>query len=151
MLEQVCDFVHNYFEDTFYQGEYTISGGTIDMPFLENGQRFKIRGSALNDGIYTYRDGAIYNDDGSWAVELQSETFSGSIATMNVPHSFSTLVDDIREWVTKNGAVLDSPYTSESFGGYTYSKAGGSGANAGGMLTWQDKFRTALKPYRKIA
>lgn len=152
MLTDVCNFVHNYFEHTRHDGTYSISDGTIDLEGLvASGQRFRIIGSAMNDGIYTYHDGAVYNDDGNEAIELLPETFTGTIVGMSVPNAVIRIVDDINAWVEANRDALNSPYTSESFGGYSYTKATGVGANAGGVLGWQDVFRSRLNAYRKIA
>lgn len=155
MLEQVCNYVHNYFvkaDSDRHFGTFEIANGAIELPFLNDGQRFRILGSSMNDGIYTYRAGQIYNDDNDSEVTLQNETFDGCIAAMSVPHILDSLIAEINEWVAANAAALNSPYMSESFGGYSYSKAtGGSGAKAGGMLTWQDKFDAQLKVFRKIA
>lgn len=147
MLEQVCDFIHNYFDVCTYMGRFEITGGAIPLTLLD-GQRFRIKGSALNDGIYTYHHGGILDDDGIDYVELQDETFEGSITAMGVPRMVLDMVSEIRAWCDKNADALNSPYTSESFGGYSYTKA--SGANAGGVLTWQDVFKTRLNAYRKI-
>lgn len=149
MLEQVCDYVHNYFIRHAYTGNLTISGGTIPVELLD-GQRFRIRGSALNDGIYTYHADGIKDDDDNDASFLSDETFVGSIEAMGVPQAFLRLVKEIGDWVTTNGAVLNSPYTSESFGGYSYTKATGSGTN-GTVLGWQDMYRAKLNAYRKLA
>lgn len=153
MLTEVCDFVHNYFEYAVYNGTFEINGGTINLDSLvANGQRFRIIGSALNDGIYTYHtDGQIFNDDGNNGTTLATETFTGRVVAMAVPATFLQIVNDIKEWQNKNRAVLESPYQSESFGGYSYTKASGSGSNAGGSLGWQDMFRSRLNAYRKIS
>jgi len=150
MLTEICDYVHNYFTLINHDGRFEISGGTIPVS-MHDGQRFRIRGSALNDGIYTFHAAGIRNDDDSEDTPLADETFVGSIDEMGVPTNFLKLAQEIASWVTANSAVLNSPYTSESFGGYSYSKATGSGANAGGVLGWQDVFRTRLNAYRKIA
>ena len=153
MLTEVCDFVHNYFEYAVYDGTFEISGGTIDLDSLvADGQRFRIIGSALNDGIYTYHtDGAIFDDDGETGVTLAAETFTGRVVAMAVPTTFLAIVEDIADWQEKNKEALESPYQSESFGGYSYTKASGSGSNAGGLLGWQDMFRARLNAYRKIS
>ena len=153
MLTEVCDFVHNYFEYAIYDGTFTVEDGTINLDSLvADGQRFRIIGSALNDGIYTYHtDGTISNDDGDDGVTLASETFTGRVVAMAVPTTFLAIVADIADWQEKNKAVLESPYQSESFGGYSYTKASGSGSNAGGSLGWQDMFRARLNAYRKIS
>lgn len=153
MLTEVCDYVHNYFEYAIHSGMFEISGGTIDLDsFVANGQRFRIIGSALNDGIYTYYTGGqIFNDDGNNGITLATETFTGKVVAMAIPAAFLKVVNDIKEWQEKNKAVLDSPYQSESFGGYSYTKASGSASNGGGTLGWQDMFRSCLNAYRKIS
>ena len=154
MLSQVCHFIHNYFERESYAGEYTISGGTITLDFLTVGQRFRILGSAANDGIYTYHAvGVVWDDDNAKAVQMVNETFDGVIVAMGVPREVIDLVGDINTWVTANADSLNSPYQSESFGGYSYTKASGAvGANGGSnVFGWQDMFKTRLNAYRKIA
>lgn len=152
MLQQVCDFVHNYFVLRTYVGEFTIAGGTISLPSILYGQRFRIIGSALNDGIYTYSEGGVIkDDDGAEEVQLAAETFNGTIQLMGVPVMLDKLVEEISDWNTKNQAVMDSPYQSESFGGYSYTKATGGKSGGSGVFTWQDAFRSRLNAYRKIA
>lgn len=157
MLTEVCDFVHNYFEHTDYRGTFEISNGTIDLDSLvANGQRFRIVGSAMNDGIYTYRAEGIYDDDNKIPATLENETFTGCIVSMSVPKAVLQIVSEIVDWIAANKAVLDSPYVSESFGGYSYTKASGTGSSAalsgsGRPLTWREQFGTRLNAYRKIA
>lgn len=150
MLSQVCDYVHNYFVKDEIAGDFTVADGVMSVPGLMDGQRFRIRGSALNDGIYTYYAAGVRNDDNTQAANLLPETFTGVVDAMAVPRAVLDLVGEITAWVTANQAVLDSPYQSESFGGYSYTKASGSGANGGG-IGWQDKFKSRLNAYRKIA
>ena len=152
MLTEVCNFIHNYFEVAQISGEFQVVNGAIDLDdFLRFGQRFRIVGSSLNDGIYTYRMDGVYNDDNTELADLEDETFIGVIYAMSIPRNVMQIVDDIKTWVEKNKDALDSPYTSESFGGYSYTKASGSGSNAGGALGWQDLFRSKLNAYRKIS
>ena len=151
MLTQICDFIHNYFALELHSGTFEIVGGAITLDFLKEGQRFKISGSALNDGIYTYSSMAIFDDDAENDVALMDETFTGTITAMAVPKAVLDLAKEVSAWVKKNADALNSPYTSESFGGYSYTKATGSGANAGGVLSWQDVFKSRLNAYRKIA
>ena len=153
MLSEVCDFVHNYFEYEIHHGTFSIVNGDIDLTGLvKNGQRFRILGSALNDGIYTYYDeSALYNDDDDALADLMDETFTGAIIAMAIPKAFLKIVSDITEWQNKNSQIVESPYTSESFGGYSYTKSTGSGSNAGGVLGWRDIFRARLNAYRRIA
>lgn len=137
MLTEIFQALNNWFVRDVVQGDFTISNGSIALPFLLPGQVFRIVGSALNDGVYRYP-----------ASELQDETFSGEIWAMAVPPAVLKLAADIEEWVTKNAAALDSPYTSESFGGYSYSK-GASGSN-GGAFGWRDQFAGRLAMWRKL-
>lgn len=152
MLEQVCGHIHNYFIRDPNPGTYTISDGTISpLPSILEGQRIWIVGSALNDGVYTYHAEGITNDDDTEAADLKPETFSGSVCSLAVPRDLIALAGEISDWVTANAEALNSPYTSESFGGYSYTKATASGADAGGSLTWQSHFKSRLNPYRKIS
>lgn len=154
MLTEVCDFVHNYFEYVVHNGTFEISDGTIDLVGLvANGQRFRIIGSALNDGIYTNHEDGIYNDDDDTSVSLASEVFTGTIVAMAVPTAFTKLVKEISDWYDANKAVLESPYMSESFGGYSYEKMGSASGkgNVKTSLSWQDFFGSRLNAYRKIA
>ena len=149
MLKEVCDYVHNYFHLVDHSGEFTISDGTIPIVLME-GQRFRIRGSALNDGIYTYYSTGIRNDDDTDDEPLYSETFTGFITGMGVPRDFIRLVSEITQWVTDNASTLNSPYQSESFGGDSYTKASSSGGS-GGVFGWKDQFKSRLNAYRKIS
>lgn len=149
MLTEICNYVHNYFRVADHSGEFTISGGTIPFSLLD-GQRFKITGSALNDGIYTYHSMGIRNDDDDENVALADETFTGTIMSMGIPRDFIRLATEITEWVSANSAALTSPYQSESFGGYSYTKAS-AGGSSGGVFGWKDQFRSRLNAYRKIS
>jgi hypothetical protein len=54
----------------------------------------------------------------------------------------------IEEWQSKNGDAVESPFTSESFGGYSYTKATDSATGA--QATWETVFRSQLNPYRQF-
>ena len=143
MIEQVCAYIHNFFYGDRYAGTFTISGGTLEVPGLLDGQYFRICGSRLNDGVYTYP-----------AAKLKDETFTGVIWDMRPPRSFLTLVTEIEAWNEKYGAAVSGPYQSESFGGYSYSLK--SGTNASGQAdnsagSWQGVFKSRLNEWRKIA
>lgn len=144
MLTELCAELKNYFlrdrEADIHYGEYTISGGSIDLPFLLDGQYFRIVGSVLNDGVYQYpADG------------LANEVFTGAVWAMAVPPAVVALAADIEAWNEKNADALASPYTSESFGGYSYTKASGSSNNGSGGYTWRDQFASRLAKYRRLS
>lgn len=144
MLTELCDELKNYFlrdrDADIHYGEYTISDGSIVLPFLRTGQYFRIVGSVLNDGVYQYpADG------------FADEVFTGAVWAMAVPPSVVALSADIDEWNEKNADALSSPYTSESFGGYSYTKASGASANGSGAYTWRDQFASRLSKWRRLS
>lgn len=140
LVKQVLDYIHNYFIKDVYVNEFTISGGSISLDsLLVNGQYFMIKGSALNDGIYQYP-----------VTNLSDETFKGSVSALAIPRDVLNLIGEINTWQTANQKTLESPFQSESFGGYSYSKASG-GKTGGSQLTWRDVFGPRLNAYRKLS
>ena len=153
MLQQICEYLHNYdFGNDIvdYEGKFEISNGMISLPLL-NGQRFLIKGSVLNDGMYTYHDDRIMNDDDTVEVGLQDETWTGTICALAVPPAVIALSAEIKAWVESYGATVDSPYTSESvLGVCSYTKSNG-GTGAGGSVSWKDVFKDRLNRWRKVS
>ena len=141
MLEQVLMHLKNWFlvPGGIHEGTYTIEDGGIALPFLANGQYFRICGSVFNDGLHQYP-----------AVDLTDETFTGSVWALAVPNAVVTLSIDIAAWEEKNGEAVLSPYTSESFGGYSYTKASGGNADTSAVTGWQGAFRGRLNDWRKL-
>ena len=141
MLEQILDFIHNYFVRDVYFGKFEISNGNLDCNFLQNGQYYKVTGSVFNDGVHVYSDGGLVDEE-----------FVGEVWAMAVPPAVITLADEIGEWLNKYGEVMNSPYQSESFGGYSYSKgSGGSSDNGSANASdWRKVFGSRLNYYRKI-
>ena len=139
MLEQVLMHLKNWFlvPGGIHEGTYTIEDGGITLPFLANGQYFRICGSVFNDGLHQYP-----------SCDLRNETFDGSVWALAIPQAVIELSAEIEAWQTKNGDASVSPYQSESFGGYSYSKATDS-AN-GGAVTWQSAFRSRMNAWRKL-
>lgn len=149
MLEQICREINNHFIQTPLCGNYSIRNGVISPLSLLEGQRFWIVGSALNDGVYTYHENGIRNDDDTDAVGLSDEDFGGTICAMAVPPAVIALSAEIKEWVDKYGENAVSPYTSENvIGVYSYTKA--TGSNGTGGIGWKDAFKDRLKGWRKI-
>ena len=143
MIGQVCAEVKNYFiqkDVDIHASNYTVTNGQIGpVPFLKDGQYYRIVGSALNDGVYKH---------GTDDTDLAAEEFFGAVWAMRVPRDFVALCEEIQSWDAQNGEALSGPYSSESFGGYSYSKATGSD---GGAYTWRDQFRTRLNAYRRLS
>lgn len=141
MLEQVLDYIHNYFIRDEYSGRYVISGGVLTgVDFLIDGQYYKIEGSLLNDGVHKHPDSS-----------LTDEEFIGKICSMAVPVSVVAIADEISDWEEKYGNVVNGPYNSESFGGYAYTKAnGGSNGRSGDNTGWRGVFGSRLNHWRKV-
>lgn len=146
MLTELCAELKNYFlrdaaKDIYYN-TFTIADGSMEsLPFLQDGQYFRIVGSVFNDGVYQYP-----------AAGLVDETFKGSIWAMAVPPAVVALAAEIDAWNIKNADVLASPFTSESFGGYSYTKsAGGTNGNGGGAYSWQNQFASRLSKWRRLS
>jgi hypothetical protein len=142
MLNELCMELKNYFDKAQPKifGEIIIRDSKIQnaefLRAIKPNQYFRIAGSVLNDGVYRYDEELV----------LEDETFKGSVWLMAVPKAVIELANDIEKWVNDYSNV-NSPYQSESFGGYSYSKA--SGTN-GGVVTWQDAFSKRLNMYRRI-
>ena len=139
MLGQILKHINNWFvvPDGIHTGNYTVQDGSITLPFLIDGQYYRILGSVFNDGLHKYGDSADV---------LQDEDWDGAIWALAIPADVIDLAAEIQEWQTKNGEA--SPYTSESFGGYSYSRA--TSSTTGAAVTWQDVFRGQLNDWRRI-
>ena len=136
MLEEVLREVNNWFlvPDSIHAGEFTVQNGRLTLPFLQEGQYFRVVGSVFNDGLHKYP-----------AKDMTGETFDGAVWALAVPKAVIALADEIAAWQEKNGEA--GPYTSESFGGYSYSKATNS---SGVAVGWKDVFKSRLNTWRRI-
>ena len=143
MIGEVCAECKNYFiqkDVDIHVSNYTVTNHQIGpVPFLKNGQYYRIVGSALNDGVYKH---------GTDDLQLQDEEFYGAVWAMRVPKEFVALCNEIKAWVTENASALSGPYSSESFGGYSYSKVT---ASDGGGYSWRDQFKGKLNAYRRLS
>ena len=137
MLTEICAEIRNYFVKDIHNGTFQIVGGNIEpLDFLQTGQYFRIVGSTLNDGVYQYP-----------STTLADETFEGSVWAMAVPPTLVALADEIKKYV-ESDAGKPSNFTSESFGGYSYSKATDSN---GVPLSWEKVFAGRLNKYRRMS
>lgn len=149
LMDEFCGYVHNYFlaKGGIHKGTFNISDGVIDADFLISGQYFRILGSILNDGVYKYP----CND-------LLDEEFEGEVWAMAVPSAVTALLIDIEAWNEKYGGVDSenySPFVSESFNNYSYSKgsrsSGSSSSSSGTPITWKDVFASQLRRWRRTS
>ena len=138
MLTELCAELRNWFvvPDGVHIGTYTISGGSIaPLDFLQEGQYFRIVGSVFNDGVYQYP-----------ATSLTDEVFEGAVWAMRLPPAVIALAAEIKAY-NDSDAGKASPYTSESFGGYSYTKATDTN---GAPIGWQKAFASRLAKWRKL-
>lgn len=152
LLEEICQNIRNYFCDyskgDVCAGEFEIIENTIrgvngtKTPAIYSGVYYRIVGSRINSGIFLAGTDTLKDE----------EAFDGEIWMLRLPVAFLALVEEIKAWQTKNGGVNSenmSPYTSESFGGYSYSK-GGSNSSGGTAVSWAAQFGSRLNAWRKI-
>lgn len=149
MISEVCAEIRNYFvlSGDVLVGDYRIEDGSVvpSCPFLD-GQYYRIVGSVFNDGVHKHGEETLTDEP----------QFHGAIWLMRVPKDFLQLADEIAQWQAKNGGVDSaamSPYNSESFGGYSYTKgtrASASGGSSGSSVSWKDAFAQRLNVYRRI-
>lgn len=149
MMTELCQELRNWFDRDMkkWSGDFAVENGELSgfSELLKTGQYFRIIGSVFNDGVHKYGD-----------ADLTDETFTGSVWAMAVPPAVIALSSDIDAWIAKYGsgdAVARSPFNSESFGGYSYSKsAGGSSGDSSGSKggSWKAAFAYDLNRWRKI-
>lgn len=148
MLTEICHEVNNYFRrDVHSQNFSVVDGNLVGIPdgFLQEGQFFLIEGSIFNDGVHKWLA----------TTSLQDESeFSGNVWALAIPQEFQDLVAEIADWNEKYGgtdSVALSPFSSESFGGYSYSKNSGGGSSDGSSdgANWKTVFASRLSKWRR--
>ena len=146
MLTELCQELRNWFDLDRRYGTFEISGGALTADFLVQGQYYRIKGSIFNDGVHQFGD----------ETDLVDETFRGEVWAMGIPKAVVELSEQIDAWKAKYEAVDSqamSPFQSESFGGYSYSKGSGSTAASAAASTptgWKSVFASSLNRWRKI-
>lgn len=148
MLTEICAEIKNYFsyECDRHIGDFAIIDGHVTPSFDIPTDYIRIVGSHLNDGVHKISDNDLVDED----------KFHGAIWVMSPPKDFLALSDEIKSWQDANGradSTAMSPFQSESFGGYSYSKGNGSSSSASGVSsvpTWQSQYASRLKIYRRI-
>lgn len=140
LLDDMCAICRNYFTDDSakHKGTFTVKDGVLaPLDYLAEGQYFRVLGSVFNDGVHQYP-----------APDLTDEVFGGEVWAMRLPPAFLALAGEINEYRQKMEGGTAAPYTSESFGGYSYTKA--TDAETGAPLSWQAVFTPKLNRWRKI-
>lgn len=153
MISELCAELRNYFlrdyvnpEQYMHSGSFVIANGEMQsLPFLKFGQYYRIVGSTFNDGVHKYSANHRGAEDSETLID---EEFEGTIWEMFVPNEVVDLSEEIQDWVSNNADTINSPYQSESFGGYSYTKAI---ASTGKLSTdWQSHFAGKLNRWRRL-
>lgn len=126
----------NQYVDHIEFGKFTIKDGVIaPSDFLEDEDYFRIVGSKRNDGLYQHPTAV-----------LTDENFEGAVWVMRVPPIVITLAQDYEKEYGNNSEKTNA-YVSESFGGYSYTKATDS---QGVPISWWRLHEDELRPFRII-
>ena len=133
MLEAMLSYLHNWFpvKGAARSGTHRIVSGRLVFDGLQYGQYYRIQGSVFNDGLHV------------WDETLADETFDGVVTPLAIPASVISLADEVTTWAAANPAT---DKVSESFGGYSYSRAAGQSGPVGG---WQAAFAGRLQQWRR--
>lgn len=151
-LTDLCDTLRNWFDVARHFGDFEIKNGTIDLD--TKGQFLRIIGSFNNDGVVmadvdsgghkTWYHILGIKDDDLIREPLYDETFKGAVWELALPLNFLIFYDKINKWEEENKKAIDNPFTSESFGGYSYSKENSENLN------WKTHFKTDLARWQKL-
>lgn len=136
MIGELLHEIRNYFDKSRHFGAFRIVDGSpiFDGIPIQTGQYFRICGSVFNDGVYLYPTNNLFDEE-----------WTGAVWLLAIPQEIIELSEEIDKWKEQYGTT--GPYTSESFAGYSYTKAT---AKDGGAYTWKDEFASQLKRWRKI-
>ena len=135
MLEAVLTHLHNWFpaKNGKHAGAFVIASGVLSPDIgLMPGQYYRIRGSTFNDGLHYVGESA-----------LTDEACDGEVWALAIPRAVQELAGEVAAWVEKNP---ETDKVSESFGGYSYSRAQNASGGVGG---WQAAFSGRLNAWRR--
>ena len=136
MLEAMLTHLHNWFpvRNGKHAGAFVIASGVLSPDIgLVSGQYYRIRGSVFNDGLHRVDGGEALTD----------EEFTGEVWALAIPEAVQELAEEIAAWRESNP---ETDKTSESFGGYSYSRAQSASGGVGG---WQAAFASRLNAWRR--
>lgn len=131
--------INNYFEVGRMDGVFAISGNTLSP--APPTSWCCIKDSLTHDGVWEIADGNLQRVPDT----STDEQFTGRVWLLRPPADFLSLCEEISAYDDKNPV---GAYTSESFGGYSYTRKGSTGAN--GSTSWLAVFEERLYPYRHM-
>lgn len=144
MLEEILAYLHNWFIVDTQHGKFAVKDGILtgcSLPLFD-GQRVRISGSAAWDGVWTWHTGGPLCDSDDKTTENRAdEQFAGTLNSLGIPWELVKRSQEIKAWTLENAKTINSPYQSESFNGYSYSKAVTAD---GGAFDWRAMFGREL-------
>ena len=150
MLTEICGYLNNFFVETYYFGHVMVEGNIVFCDgseiTIKEGQYFTIVNAKAKSILGTYKQGDELKD---------RDIKNGAVWLMDIPDNVISLADEIAAWMEKYGgvdSVSNSPYNSESFGGYSYTKSSGgsSDGSADSTPAWAKVYGARLAHYRRI-
>ena len=149
MLEEIFDYLKNDFRYKRIEGDMHVTSGRLELPGGVEpapGQFVRIFGSIYNNGVH------VYDDD-----TLTDESWWGTVWLLAVPSDLVELAGRIRadreaqraaeDAARESGAASVGPLKSESFDGYSYTRATRAD---GSLMDWRDTYRGELARWRKL-
>ena len=142
MLQAILWHINNWFERESSRGDFTISGGELVNPgvSIADGQYFRIQGSVFNDGLHLF------------PCELADEEFTGKVSALAIPQAVKDIAEEAEAWERENGSASASTLQSESFGGYSYTRASAYDSASGSScpMTWKSVFGPRLRQWKRL-
>lgn len=138
MLETVLEYLRNWFEirGAARHGAYSVVSGSLDLDFVRYGQYYRIDGSVFNDGLHQHPDAGMTDED-----------FIGTVTPLAIPQAVITLAEDIARYREDNP---ETDKVSESFGGYSYTRAQTAQNGMSTTAGWTAAFNARLNAWRKV-
>ena len=145
MIDEICAEIRNYFSppDDRYIGNFSVVNGVIFPSLSFPTDYIRIVGSHKKNGVHQISQNDL----------IDEPEFHGGVWIMTPPKAFLDLVNDISDWQEKYGGIDSmamSPYASENYGGYGYSKMTGAGSGASAFVDWKSAFAGRLNLYRRM-
>lgn len=132
-LYEVLREIRNFFSGFCWTcQDEPIQAGDLSLDRLEAGDYYLVEDSGRNDGLHIQGAG-----------ELTGDRLTGYVTLCLIPNEVLALHREIVEWQEKNADAVVGLYSSETFGGYTYTRRAGENG-------WQTVFANRLNAWRQV-
>lgn len=151
MLTEICGYLNNFFVETQYVGAIDIIDGDLfcngkKIP-MEAGQYFTL----VNDKAKAIVGVFLFGTD----TPNNRSIADGAVWIMDIPPLVLEIATDVAAWMEKNGTAESaalSPYNSEAFATYSYSKSSGadSSGSSASVPIWWKSYGGRLSRWRRL-